>query len=108
MRRYTATPILDVGCGTGEITSRLAAAFPAARAVGVDIIDAHLELARTRYAPRFGDRVTFARADAFELPFARCVVRPRGVPARAAGGPRAGARARRDGAGRARRAAGCT
>jgi ubiquinone/menaquinone biosynthesis C-methylase UbiE len=67
--RYAPSAILDVGCGTGEITSRLAAMFPAARAVGADLIEAHLELARERYAA-FGDRVTFQRADAFELPFA--------------------------------------
>lgn len=60
--------ILDIGCGTGEITSRLATLFPSAKVVGVDIIEAHLELARERY--NFGDRVTFQQADAFHLPFA--------------------------------------
>jgi ubiquinone/menaquinone biosynthesis C-methylase UbiE len=63
------TTILDVGCGTGEITSRLAAMFPRATAIGVDIIDAHLALARERYAA-FGERVRFQHGDAFELPFA--------------------------------------
>lgn len=42
--------ILDAGCGTGEIASRLAQRFPRATVLGVDIIDTHLELARTRYA----------------------------------------------------------
>lgn len=60
--------ILDIGCGTGEITSRLATMFPSAKLVGVDIIEAHLDLARQRYD--FGDRLTFQIADAFELPFA--------------------------------------
>ena len=57
-RRY-ALPvdahILDAGCGTGEISSRLAELFPRARVLGIDIIDKHLELARSRYqylAPR--------------------------------------------------------
>jgi ubiquinone/menaquinone biosynthesis C-methylase UbiE len=59
--------ILDIGCGTGEITSRLATQFPSAKLVGVDLIEAHLELARTRYD--FGDRLTFQQADAFEIPF---------------------------------------
>jgi ubiquinone/menaquinone biosynthesis C-methylase UbiE len=63
------TAILDVGCGTGEITSRLAAMFPRATAIGVDIIDAHLALARDRYAA-LGERVQFQHGDAFELPFA--------------------------------------
>ena len=40
--------ILDVGCGTGEISSRLAALFPGARVIGVDLIESHLELARSR------------------------------------------------------------
>src|SRR5262245_727921 len=61
--------ILDVGCGTGEITSRLAEAFQNARVTGVDLIDAHLEMARERYAS-LSSRVTFQHADAFELPFA--------------------------------------
>ena len=60
--------ILDVGCGTGEISSRLAALWPSARVTGVDLIEAHLELARTRYAP-IGERLRFQSADAFELPF---------------------------------------
>ena len=67
--RLPAAPaILDVGCGTGEITSRLAELFPAATITGVDIVDHHLELARRRYAA-LGDRVRFEHADAFELPF---------------------------------------
>lgn len=66
---YTATSILDVGCGTGEITARLAGLFPAARLVGVDLLEAHLELARRRY-PELADRLELRVADAFELPFA--------------------------------------
>lgn len=61
--------ILDIGCGTGEITSRLARLFPEANVTGVDLIEAHLELARESYA-ELGERVTFRKADAFELPFA--------------------------------------
>jgi ubiquinone/menaquinone biosynthesis C-methylase UbiE len=41
--------VLDAGCGTGEVASRVAELFPKARVLGVDIIDAHLELARSRY-----------------------------------------------------------
>ena len=68
--RLPAAPaILDVGCGTGEITSRLAAVFPRARLTGVDIVDDHLALARRRYAG-LGDRVLFEHADAFALPYA--------------------------------------
>ena len=61
--------ILDVGCGTGEITVRLASLYPDASLVGVDLIARHLELARGR-AAAFGARVAFREADAFALPFA--------------------------------------
>jgi ubiquinone/menaquinone biosynthesis C-methylase UbiE len=60
--------ILDVGCGTGEITVRLADLFPRARIIGVDVIESHLCLARSRCAA-VADRVQFRTADAFELPF---------------------------------------
>jgi ubiquinone/menaquinone biosynthesis C-methylase UbiE len=65
-----ARDVLDVGCGTGEITVRLAAEILEARFVGVDLIEDHLELARKK-ASHFADRVRFQQADAFELPFAR-------------------------------------
>ena len=68
VRRYAPHDVLDVGCGTGEFSSRVAALFPAARVTGVDLIEAHLELARQRYRA-FGDRLRFQQADAFELPF---------------------------------------
>lgn len=69
-RRYGEPKrILDVGCGTGEISSRLATLFPAAHVTGVDLLEPHLELARERYAA-FGERLVFQQADAFELPFA--------------------------------------
>ena len=61
--------ILDVGCGTGEITARLAGLYPRASLVGVDLIERHLELARSRCAGLAG-RVAFRKADAFALPFA--------------------------------------
>ncbi|MBL0214925.1 MAG: class I SAM-dependent methyltransferase [Myxococcales bacterium] len=63
-----APAILDVGCGTGEISSRLAEVFPRAQITGVDLLEPHLELARRRYAA-LADRLTFTQADAFELPF---------------------------------------
>jgi ubiquinone/menaquinone biosynthesis C-methylase UbiE len=66
--RLPETPrILDVGCGTGEIVLRLASLFPRASIVGVDIIESHLALARSRCAQL--ERVQFQTADAFDLPF---------------------------------------
>src|SRR5216684_1432562 len=68
--RHYALPaeprVLDAGCGTGEAASRLAELFPRASVLGVDIIDAHLELARTRYA-RFAPRLRFEHQSIFEL-----------------------------------------
>ena len=61
--------VLDVGCGTGEITARLAELYPRAELVGVDLIARHLEVARKRCAG-LGGRVAFREADAFALPFA--------------------------------------
>ena len=58
--------ILDAGCGTGEAASRLATLFPEAAVLGVDILDHHLELARTRYA-HLGSRLSFNHQNVFEL-----------------------------------------
>ena len=69
IRRYAlpAEPrILEAGCGTGEAASRLAELFPRASVLGVDIIDAHLELARTRYA-RLAPRLRFEHQSIYEL-----------------------------------------
>jgi SAM-dependent methyltransferase len=60
--------ILDVGCGTGEITVRLAEMYPASRVTGVDLIEHHLKLATER-CKAFAARVNFRTADAFALPF---------------------------------------
>ncbi|HTS23276.1 MAG TPA: class I SAM-dependent methyltransferase [Casimicrobiaceae bacterium] len=61
-----APSILDAGCGTGEIASRLAELFPRAQVLGVDIIEHHLELARSRYT-RLAPRLAFAHQSVFEL-----------------------------------------
>lgn len=61
--------ILDLACGTGEMTSRLARMFPRATITGVDLLDAHLATSAAR-CKLFGKRVKFQKADAFDLPFA--------------------------------------
>lgn len=60
--------ILDAGCGTGEISSRLADMFPNARVIGIDIIDDHLTLARKRYAD-YSARLSFDHQSIYELQF---------------------------------------
>ena len=69
LRRYALpaeASILDAGCGTGEAASRLAELFPKANVLGVDIVDRHLELARSRYA-KLGPRLSFEHQSVFEL-----------------------------------------
>jgi len=58
--------VVDVGCGTGEVISRLASLFPKASFTGVDVEEPHLDRARSKNAP-FGDRVRFQRDDAMHL-----------------------------------------
>ena len=60
--------VLDVGCGTGEITFRLAGKFPGATLTGVDLEPTHLDRAKSRCA-QFGSRVRFEYGDALALPF---------------------------------------
>jgi len=74
IRRYALPAearVLDAGCGTGEIASRLAELFPQARVLGVDIIDSHLELARSRYRA-LTPRLAFEHQSVFGLQAADC------------------------------------
>ncbi len=69
LRRYELPErayVLDAGCGTGEVSWRLAELFPRARILGVDILDQSLELARARHA-RFAPRLAFAHQSVYEL-----------------------------------------
>jgi ubiquinone/menaquinone biosynthesis C-methylase UbiE len=61
-----AINILDVGCGTGEITRRLAAHYPQATLEGMDILESNLVFAR-RDSRQFSDRVSYEQGDAFAL-----------------------------------------
>jgi demethylmenaquinone methyltransferase/2-methoxy-6-polyprenyl-1,4-benzoquinol methylase len=74
--------VLDVACGTGDLTLAFAAAAPSPRSVtGVDFTDEMLDLARAKAiqhglagtAPegsaRHASSVTFLHADAMDLPF---------------------------------------
>jgi len=63
-----AIRVIDVGCGTGEITRRLAEHYPQARLTGMDILESNLVFAR-RDSSQFADRVVFEQGDAFALNF---------------------------------------
>lgn len=60
--------VLDLGCGSGEITGRLAALFPDATILGVDLLESSLAYARRVHAS-LGERVRFERGDAFDLAY---------------------------------------
>lgn len=62
----TDARIADIGCGSGEITARLAGLFPSAHVVGVDILEGSIAYARKRYAA-LTPRVLFEPGDAFDL-----------------------------------------
>lgn len=61
-----AVRVLDLGCGTGEITQRLACMYPEATLVGIDILASNLEVAR-RNSVELGGRVSYEQGDAFAL-----------------------------------------
>ena len=62
-RHPTEGKVLDVGCGTGEITKRLKELFPKATFTGIDLVESHLELARRNVD------ATFQIGDALDMPF---------------------------------------
>jgi ubiquinone/menaquinone biosynthesis C-methylase UbiE len=67
--RYDLPPephILDAGCGTGEAASRIAELFPSAHVLGIDVIDASLELARQCYRS-LAKRVAFEHQSIYDL-----------------------------------------
>ena len=59
-----ATRILDVGCGEGQVSRRLAAGRPDREVVGVDPTERHIEVARSR-----GGGVVYQIASVDGLPF---------------------------------------
>jgi SAM-dependent methyltransferase len=74
--------ILDAGCGTGEIASRLARRWPLGEVLGVDVLEGSLRLARARHADlaprlRFEQRSVYALGLAdglFDLTVCRHVI----------------------------------
>lgn len=60
--------VLDVGCGTGVWTQRLAERYPKARITGLDLAPGMLEQARQRY----GDSIDWQHGDAAAQPFNDC------------------------------------
>ena len=61
-----ALQIADVGCGSGEITARLARLYPEAQVLGLDILASAVAFAAELHAS-LAPRVRFEQGDAFEL-----------------------------------------
>jgi len=65
LRSDPPSRVLDVGCGTGRLTARLAQEFPASRVTGCDFSRGMLRQARAR-----SGALALAQGDAQHLPFA--------------------------------------
>jgi len=55
--------VLDAGCGSGRLTAELLDRLPRGHVIAVDRSAAMLAEAERHLAPRYGDRVSFVRAD---------------------------------------------
>src|SRR3954470_6057210 len=62
--------VLDVGCGTGRLTEKVAERLPHGRVVGFDVSENMLTVAREYLRPRLGSRIALVRATATALPIA--------------------------------------
>ena len=62
--------VVDLGCGTGQLTHRLIRMFPAATIVGVDLSEGMLTQAGRRLSVLGNGARHLVRADAQQLPFA--------------------------------------
>ncbi|MHB8424586.1 MAG: class I SAM-dependent methyltransferase [Gammaproteobacteria bacterium] len=60
--------VLDVGCGTGEFTARMAEFLPKASVLGIEILPEHVAYARQRHA-HLAPRLEFRAGDGFALEF---------------------------------------
>jgi ubiquinone/menaquinone biosynthesis C-methylase UbiE len=59
--------VLDLGTGTGVVALALAARYPEARVVGIDLSPAMIEEARTKVPPELAGRLRFEVGDASAL-----------------------------------------
>ena len=65
----SSSRVLDVGCGTGYATIRLASQLPAGKACGVDISPGMIEQARRKIPAPLKDRVEFHQGSSAALGF---------------------------------------
>ena len=62
--------VLDLGCGDGRLTAELARRVPEGRAIGVDLSEAMIGYAASRFPAAEHPNLAFLRADVRDLPFA--------------------------------------
>jgi len=62
--------VLDLGCGDGKVTARIADELPGGTVVGVDLSQEMIEFAREHFPREEHPNLSFAQADARELSFA--------------------------------------
>jgi demethylmenaquinone methyltransferase / 2-methoxy-6-polyprenyl-1,4-benzoquinol methylase len=65
--------VVDVACGTGDLTEAFAARSPAGRVIGIDFTPEMLDVARTKLRRRpeaVGGKITYREGDAQALPLA--------------------------------------
>ena len=70
LRGLTPSTIVDLGCGTGQLSVRLCRQFPSAFVVGIDLSPGMLGEAAERIDPDAGGHCALVRADAQALPLA--------------------------------------
>lgn len=59
--------VVDAGCGTGRLTAELLDRLPNGRVIALDNSQSMLDQARAFLSPRYGDRVSYLRADLHAL-----------------------------------------
>ncbi len=61
--------VLDVGCGTGEISSRLVKEFSPNRVIGLDLSEVNLRRASEKYPSSQFPGLSFEQGNAMQMPF---------------------------------------
>jgi trans-aconitate methyltransferase len=61
--------VLDIGCGTGKITSKIASLVPAGAVLGIDLSQDMINFAKSRYHQKCYANLSFEHGDARHLDF---------------------------------------